>query len=302
MKICINRKSVEGPWGGGNLFVRAFCEAMKSYGHEVVHDLCDDLDIIFMQDPRYDELRLSANEIKSYKTKTPSVVVFHRVNECDARKGTSGVDEMLQSCSTFTDHTIFVSNWMKEYHLSKSWHCKNNHVLYNGVNLEHFKPREKINNSKINIVTHHWSNNRLKGFDIYEKLDEYVGKNNDMYTFTYIGRELGTFKNTKVIPPLFGEGLGEELGKYNVYISASRFDPGPNHIIESLACGLPTLCHAHGGGAVEFCGGINVFSNFEELVNSLENKSYQLNDTTKLSSWKKCMSNLNKMMVNSVKK
>jgi hypothetical protein len=32
---------------------------------------------------------------------------------------------------------------------------------------------------------------------------------------------------------MFGKELGDELGKYDVYASASRFDPGPNHIIES---------------------------------------------------------------------
>ena len=302
MKIAINRKPKNHAWGGGNMFVHAFCEAMRLHGHEVVHNLDDDLDLIFMQDPRYDDLRISANEIKAYKRKNPSVVVFHRVNECDARKGTTGVDEMLQACSSFTDHTVFVSNWMKDYHLSKAWYCKNTHVLYNGVNLEHFKRQHKINNSKINIVTHHWSNNRMKGFDIYEKLDEFVGTHKDDFTFTYIGRELGTFKNTTVVPPLFGKELGNELGKYDVYVSASRFDPGPNHIIESLACELPTFCHIDGGGAVEFCSGMNVFSNFEELISSLKSKNYQLNDTTKLSNWKECMSNLNKMMVNSVEK
>ena len=41
----------------------------------------------------------------------------------------------------------------------------------------------KINNKKVNIVTHHWSDNYLKGFDVYDKLDEFVKENND-FTFT----------------------------------------------------------------------------------------------------------------------
>ena len=44
MKILINRKPVEGPWGGGNLFVKAFCESASLRGHEVTFQLEDDID------------------------------------------------------------------------------------------------------------------------------------------------------------------------------------------------------------------------------------------------------------------
>ena len=46
----------------------------------------------------------------------------------------------------------------------------------------------------------------MKGFDFYNQLDEFVGEN-DEFTFTYIGREIGSFKNTNVVEPLFGEAL-----------------------------------------------------------------------------------------------
>ena len=294
MKILMNRKPRHGPWGGGNHFVKAFYECGKNLGHEVVSRLSDDIDIIFMQDPRYDELGISINEIIRYKQWNPDTQIVHRVNECDARKNTSDIDTLLCECSKFTDKTIFVSEWMKEYHLSRGWVCKNTDVIINGVNQDIFKPNEKIDNGKVSIVAHHWSNHSMKGFDIYEEIDNFVDNNNE-FTFTYIGRENDTFKNTKVIPPLFGEELGQELGRYDFYISASRYDPGPNHILEALACKIPTYVHADGGGAVEFAGQSHAYETMQELINILLKKEYHENEF-RLVTWNECISKVYEYM------
>lgn len=297
MRILINRKPVSGPWGGGNQFVKNFCHYFKAQGHEIVHNFNESIDLVFIQDPRYSDLGISINEILRYKEMNPGVRIVHRVNECDARKGTRGMDEILKECSKITDDTIFVSNWMKEYHESKEWHSKKSHVVYNGVDLEHFKKREKFNNGKINIVTHHWSDNPMKGADVYEFLDDYVGENKN-YTFTYIGRSSSNFKNSNIIEPLSGINLGEELSKYDVYVSGSRKDPGPNHIIESIACQIPTFCHTEGGGALEFCGVANSFHDKESLISLLEKarKGEIFSHDLEVYSWKDCMKNLQKVL------
>lgn len=307
-KLLLNRKPINGPWGGGNLFVQAICENAENSGYEIVHDFKSKVDAILMVDPRYDELGISSKEICDYKLKNPEVRVVHRVNECDARKGTNDMDNMLRECSKFTDATIFVSKWIQNY-FKDNWNTKEQHVVYNGVNHDHFRHKDYEISEKVQrwhdgegeglelhewlgmswedykewasptrkkitkIVSHHWSNNPRKGFDIYEKLDEWVGKNPD-FSFTYIGRERGTFKNTTVIEPLFGKALGDELRQYDVYVSASRFDPGPNHIIEALACELPTFVHKDGGGACEFCNSNSQYSSFEELVLRLKMKEW----------------------------
>jgi len=288
MKVLINRKPVDGPWGGGNLLVRALCEKLPQYGIEIVHQFSDDIDIIFMQDPRHSDLKISVNEILKYKNFRRSVKIVHRVNECDARKGTEDMDTLLRECSKHTSHTIFVSNWMKEYHTNRGWFCGENDVIYNGVDLDHFQPQEKINNNKINIVTHHWSNNRMKGFDVYEAIDQFVGNNLDKFTFTYVGRELGTFKNATVISPKFGKNLGDELAQYDVYVSGTKFDPGPNHILESLACEIPTYVHSNSGGAVEFAGDDHTFNTIEQLFDLLKEKKFKKNSMIPYS-WDACI-------------
>jgi glycosyltransferase involved in cell wall biosynthesis len=289
LKVLINRKPIyDKPWGGGNNFVKAFVRYGKERGHKVIHTFEENIDCIFIQDPRPSELGISALEIIDYKKKNPNTIIAHRVNECDARKGTFDMDQMLRYWSQGTDVTFFVSEWIQRYFGMIRWGCENQHVLYNGVDKNMFKPNDKLGNGKVNIVTHHWSNNEMKGFDIYEKIDEFVSKAPG-FTFTYIGRDRGTLPNTKIVAPLFGDELGSELGKYDIYVSASRFDPGPNHILESLACGIPTYAYIDGGGCLEMVGDKHVYSSFEELMSFILGGGIGENTQFGLSSWKECM-------------
>lgn len=291
MKIFINRKTVVGPWGGGNNFVKAFHDHLPKFGHQVFTNLVPDLDVIFIQDPRPDSMvGISINECIQYKKAFPKVKIIQRINECDARKNTNDIDDMLRECSRFIDKTIFVSSWMKKYHQEKGWNCKDSTILINGVD-DFYSPGEKINNGKLNIVTHHWSDNYLKGFDVYDYIDKLVSTRTDI-TFTYIGRERGTFKNTKIVSPLFGKELADELKKYDVYFSGSRNDPGPNHILESIACGIPTYAHKDGGGSCEFAGESHTFCELSDIESIVDQKNLEKN-VFKTKSWYDCISELN---------
>ncbi len=283
--LFMNRKPVDGPWGGGNLFYKAISENANVFGFRVIYELEANIDVILMCDPRPGNTNVSINEIASYKKLYPNTKVVHRVNECDARKGTHGVDEMLQKSSAIVDDTIFVSHWIRKYHVDSSeglYKGGRHYVIVNGVDKSHFYKSSSTSN-KIRLVTHHWSNNILKGFDIYNKIDNFVGKN-DQYTFTYIGRDQGTFKNTEVVAPLFGKELGACLSKHDVYISGSRYDPGPNHILEALACSIPTYSHADGGGAAEFAGDIHTYT---DILSLLKKKEFKRNSYMPCS-WETC--------------
>lgn len=280
MNLYINRNPVIGPWGGGNLFVSAMYNLapIQKFPHlEKINIIEANTsivpNIILLAAFDADGNNMSASNAVLYKqTVNPDVKLVLRVNENDARKNTNHVDNQLLELSKHIDATVFVSNWIKEYFLQKGWACKNNAVIYNGCDSEIFRPQPKFNNGKVNIVAHHWSDNHLKGFDIYNKLDEFIGTSEGSnFTFTYIGRERGTFKNTKIISPLFGKELGDELGRYDVYVSASRFDPGPNHILEAIQCGLTTLVHKDGGGCVEFAGPGFVYDDWDSLKKKLFN-------------------------------
>ena len=291
MKILINRKPVNGPWGGGNNFVKALHEYSSMHGFTPVNTFSEDIDLIFMVDPRYDELGISLNEIAAYKQYRPSTKIVYRINECDKRKGlVNDIDPLIRSVSNVSDMCIFISDWIKDYHISEGWGCPRNWVIYSGTNKDHFisRPDDRIKNGKINIVTHHWSDNPFKGLDIYQQLGKWI-EDNPEYTFTYIGRSQSAIANTNMIPPTFGSDLGKKLSRHDVYVSASRFDPGPNHIIESLACNIPTYAYIEGGGACEMVGPQHVYTDFSHLTRMLLEKNFRSNHGLVPLNWEECI-------------
>ena len=268
MQVYINRRVVRGPWGGGNNFVKAYSELAERPGIELLRDkaLSGNPDTMLLVGLENDGVDIGVEQAIMYKMYVrPDCQLVLRVNECDARKGTSHMDAALLAVSEHVDGTVFVSTWMQEYFNSRGWACKNQVVIVNGVDRSTFGPRPKLNDGKLNIVAHHWSDNPMKGADVYEMIDRLVGEQPDKLAFTYIGRHKCAFKHTKVVRPLAGKALGDELGKHDVYVSASRFDPGPNHVLEALACDLPTFVHKDGGGCVEFAGGAQVYNDWDEL-------------------------------------
>jgi len=289
MKILINRQPVDGPWGGGNLWVKALIKHGPEFGLTFGTKLNQMYDAIFIIDPRRDELGIGIDEIERYKLLHPQIPVFQRINECDERKGEKDqIDPILRRCSTVIDHTFWVSNWIKAYHRHYGWGCsqENESVIYNGVDSAIFNSHGlKRNNGKINIVTAHWSDNPWKGKDVHDWIDNFVGQHPNEFTYTFIGRHSTPFKNANLIPPLDGEKLAEELACYDICINGSRQDPAPNAVIESIACGLPTYAHKDGGGALELAGRDHMFNSPDELEKILLSKKFEPNTQWKPQSW-----------------
>jgi hypothetical protein len=65
------------------------------------------------------------------------------------------------------------------------------------------------------------------------------------------------YRNTTIIPPLFGKSLAEELKRHHVYITASRNEPGGMHHVEGALCGLPIL-YINSGSLSEYCSGFGM--------------------------------------------
>ena len=72
-------------------------------------------------------------------------------------------------------------------------------------------------------------------------------------------------------------------------ISASRHDPVPNLIIESLACVIPTFALSDSGGAVEMVGPDHVYRSFDELISMLKTGNYKKNAGLVPTNWEKCI-------------
>jgi glycosyltransferase involved in cell wall biosynthesis len=292
----MNRKPVYSAWGGGAKFFNSLHECSSELNYEVVDDPIA-ADVILVVG--YDKGDTGMNFLDClHCARSMKKKIVVRINENDARKGTTGVDDQVKMMVTYADGTVFVSHWLKNY-FEQKWksepeffrvkqRLENSTVIINGVDESIFRPREKIQNEKINIVTAHWSDNYLKGQDITEFLDNFV-KVNEEFSYTFIGRTKAILQNSKLVPPLETLELGKSLSKYQLSVNGTRFDPGPNSVIESISCGVPTYVHIDGGGAVEFAGKDHCYETKNELEKLLLAKKY-ISNLNIFSSWKDTIS------------
>lgn len=280
MKISIGMNLQPGPWGGGNQFGHALSKYLRGRGVTVSYDLKDsDLDLILLADPRK-ETRISAytdREIFKYLLlKNWKAIVVHRINECDERKGTQGVNNFYHKANLCADHTVFVSSWLRDLHLKSGIPSKSYSVLLAGADQAIFNSDRytKWNKrGKLKLVTHHWSTAVQKGFDIYTRLDAMIGEPQwkDKIEFNYIGKLSDSiqWKHTRYIPPQSGSELARSIKENHVYLTASQNEPSGMHHIEGAMCGLPIL-YRQSGGIPEYCQGFGIaFKGPEDFENSL---------------------------------
>ena len=276
-KIFFNRPIKRDPWGGGTHFITSFYDHLVARGHEVVFSLQDGINVIFMFDPRPSRGGDGVNDIYQYKVFNPSCKIVQRINDTDVARPNDKPwrIELLLYANQIVDHTIFISEWVKNHYIEKGFDNKKpNTVIINGCNSEWYFPdsEKKLDVQKINLITHHWSDNFMKGFDVYNFLDEFISGNNN-FNFTYAGRYNKDYipKNTKLISPIYGSKLGDLLRSSDIYITGARWEACGMHHIEAARCGLPILYHKDGGAIPEVCNNHGVeFSNLDDLTKKLE--------------------------------
>ena len=281
MKISIGCNLQSGPFGGGNLLNRALVDHFIKLGHEVQFDLSSrDIDLIILVDPRTNLRSISFGDreiLKYLLLKNSKSLVIQVLHECDERKGTKGLNKRLAWANNIADHTVFISHWQHQLFLSQGFIFNNDSVIKNGSDDNVFRwdgTPKWSGHGPLKLVTHHWSNNWMKGFDIYEKLDMMLSNNkwHDRIKFTYIGNipEGFEFRNSQHIEPLAGEDLALELSNHHAYVTGSINEPAGLHHIEGALSGLPIL-YRDSGALPEYCAGFGEsFSGQDDFKAALE--------------------------------
>ena len=224
--------------------------------------------------------------------RNPKAVAVQRINECDERKNTRSMNARLKLANYCMDHTIFIASWLKDIDL---WHNNpgaRSSVILNGgdTSVYHDEGYKPWNGQEpVKLVTHHWGGNWMKGFDVYQKLDEFIGSQTEgpKVEFTYIGNlpQGFEFKHSHHVAPLSGEELATELRKHHIYLTASINEPAGMHHIEGALCGMPLL-YRESGGLPEYCNNFGesfngpddfqgaldrMLANYDKWLQSLEN-------------------------------
>jgi len=264
--VYINQRLIKGPYGGGNQWLQQLLKALSFNEISVTHKLRSPSNVILLSD-----YRLSRDDLAYLKL--ISTPIIHRINECDARKLTTGVDEQLATVNALATHTIFLSKWLRDYHTQRWFNPQHPHtIIPNGADSSIFYPdlSKGINGSDsylkipeptpFRFVTHHWSDNWHKGFGTYAYLDWLLSRKTfptSHIEFWVIGRWPRTinWQAARTFKPCSGPTLARLLRSCTVYLTASQSEPGGMHVAEALNCGLPILYQQGGGAIAEQVGG-----------------------------------------------
>jgi len=264
-RVAINMAPRSTPYGGGNQFVQQLTRHLVFHGYEVLFHLDGEVDCILIIDGRDNLTTFGVREILAFKQRNPSVICIHRVNECDQRKQSDFMDNLLARVNSAADYTVFISRWLRDYHASRWFDpAKPNAVIHNGADPSVFHPlgnRPPSSEDAFRLVTHHWSDNPIKGFTVYEEIDQLIEKgelpNVELWV---IGRWPAgmQWRSARLIGPVTGHRLADLLRQCHAYVTASLWEPGGMHFIEGAQCGLPVLYHMDGGGIVEVAEGFGI--------------------------------------------
>ena len=253
--VFFNRQPVNGPWGGGSKLLSG---VVDHFGDNSTFTLDENVDIIFCMDPRPNEMGLGYQDFLDHKEKYGSKIV-QRIGDVGGHNKPE-FTKLIKETIKHSDYRVYISKWAADY----VEETRSNYSVVHNSPLscfyDHRNESLDLNfDGKIKIVTHHWSDNPMKGFDLYSMLGNSLDENSS-FSFTFIGRTPRDFDPgfAKCIDPMDAETLSRELPKHDIYLTASMLEAGPSHVLEAMACGLPVVYRIGGGGLDEYCNDIGI--------------------------------------------
>ena len=149
MKIFINYKPENVPYGGGNIFSINFINYLKLNNNEIVYDFEKDIDIFFIIDPFKGKFKkYGLDEIVKYKkNNNHKGKIVIRINDCDktrpnVSKERSREHKILQHYQNI-NYFIFNSKFIQEYYMNKYTQLKN--IKFYKSDIMRYESKKKYN-------------------------------------------------------------------------------------------------------------------------------------------------------------
>jgi glycosyltransferase involved in cell wall biosynthesis len=278
MNICIWFKTTDGPWGGGNQFLRALAKDLSRKGHHISFYPERENEILLINSHNAGAGKLlSPAELAQvrqtlainnwskifpkefwllWKRKGPAVV--HRLDGAPQiiRGSKSAADHLIPQLNSLSDFTVFQSVYCVESFNSLGIQPKKKAVIYNGVDPDIFFPdtNKKPARHELCLAASSWSSNPRKGFKTLAE----VSKLSDV-KINFLGRwpDSVPSENVVLLGPKPSEGVAAVLREADGMIHAAENEPCSNAVLEALACGLPIL-YLDSGGTRELAGDYGV--------------------------------------------
>lgn len=263
----------DGPWGGGNSFLRTLSKALSGRGK-----LAEDpfrADIVLFNS--HQNLRAKIKLLREIRKENPSTLLVHRVDgpvslsRCQPRH--QYLDNVIfELSSKFADLTIFQSQFSYLESLRMGFPATQPvKIIGNSVDSEIFyvDSTRRYDRAPSRIVTTAWSDNPNKGLLFLRYLDSKIRGLG--YEFEYFGPPQG-FQNIKEHGRVPAQTLAAALRSADYFITGSRNDSCSNSLIEAMACGATPLALMHGGHP-EIVGDANfLFNSAENLFQLLDRR------------------------------
>jgi len=263
---------VQGPYGGGNQFLRSLRKELTARGAYAEDPMKAD-GILFNSFPTDHTLFKRALDIKR---RNPSVVLVHRIDGplstirgTDDQSADRGIHEFAK---LLADGCIFQSRWSLNHNIKLGFDAEGipNIVVLNAPSPTLFNTKDKPSFRAENprIIATSWSSNLRKGFGDYRWIDENLDFSR--YAMSFVGRSVYKFQNIKTVGPVDQGKLAALLKDHDIYISASRYEACSNSILEAIHCGLPALCYNGSSNPETLQGCGLLYERPEEIPGTLE--------------------------------
>lgn len=269
MKFYIISGRKNGPWGGGNQFLKALKKELLRLNF-YSESLNDAKVIIFnsYQDILYLLRSFFLQNKKKRIYRLGPIMSLHR-------KGIKWkiIDMVVILCANlFSDLVIFQSAWSFQQAKKRGFLKHKKYVIiHNAPDTSVFSKKEFIDkhkDEKVKLIYTSWSSNIKKGFNYLKFLDENLDFNK--YEFTFIGNSPFVFKNIKTIQPVSSEILASYLRNNDIFISPIEDDACSNSLLEALSSGLPVVALKSGSNPELVKSSGILFSNQNELLDGIE--------------------------------
>ena len=267
--IAIFHEFAPPPGGGGHQFLRALWGEFERRGLRVENNrISRTTRACLFNSFNFDLKRLR----RLYRAGCRMV---HRVDgPIDVYRGRDeGNDQYIwQMNQEFAEATIFQSQYSLQKHIELGLCFKDPCVIMNAPDPCIFHPHGRITfdrDRKVRLISTSWSDNPNKGAPTYKWLESHLDWNRFEYTF--VGRSPLQFERIRMLSSVPSARLAELFRQHDVFVTASRYDPCSNSLLEALACGLPAI-YLRSGGHPEIVGEAGFGFQHEEEVPELLNQ------------------------------
>jgi len=297
-RIAILYRVTQGPWGGGNSFLRSLQQAWLALGVNVTDHLNASLEGVLVNSsylgPGQRLLPQMAKRmvkngyprpvatwlgLSRWQERRP--VFVHRLDGVFKNYGRSennpaDLDQI--GINSYLDWTIFQSEYCRQSFAAEGLDTSRSTVVFNGVDLGVFFPAPNVSLDKpLRLVSVAWSSNVRKGFRSMVEASELPG-----VEVTFIGNWPQGIPagEVKLIPPQPHGTLAKLLRQHQAMLHMAQNDPCSNAILEGLASGLPVIYHPSGGSPeIVGPGGIAGFPSLDSAVEEMRDRYTDLRNT-----------------------